>query len=265
MRRLLIVFAALLAGLSSSGQRLIPFIPDSDKANGAAVIVCPGGSYYWLGRRVEGIEVAEKLCSEGFAAFVLYYRHAGMRYFLFRGLAFPQNHYPDALDDLSKAIADVRAGASGQAIDPAKIGVLGFSAGGHLALDAGKELSGPLKPSFIASVYPVVTMVDEAIVHDRSRRALLGSRYKDRALRRKLSMELDIPADMPPVFLVSCKDDSVVDPGNAGLMDAALAAAGIPHEYHEYETGGHGFGAGSEAADWFPFFVNWCKKCIFAE
>ena len=244
MKRLIAISLLILLGLQASGQRLIPFLPEPEQSNGIAVIVCPGGSYYWLSRTKESVDVAERLRQEGFAAFVLYYRHAGTRYFLFRGLAFPQNHYPDALEDLAAAVREIRSRATEYSVDPSKVGVVGFSAGGHLALDAGKELSGDSRPSFIAAVYPV-------------------EHYGDVDLRRRLSMELDVPCDMPPVFIAACKDDPTVDYRNSVVMDEALSKAGVLHGFELFETGGHGFGLSSPTADWLPFFLDFIGNCVY--
>ena len=265
-RTLIILLTVLMSVFSSQARRLTVFLPDKDKANGAAVIVCPGGSYYWLSRKTEGTEVARKLADAGFTAFVLHYRHAGTRYFLFGNMAVPQNHYPDALDDLRNAVLEVRRKASEYSIDPSKVGVMGFSAGGHLALNSGEEAIEDQgissRPSFIVSVYPVVTMTDETIVHNRSRTALLGRHRKDTSLRRKLSIELDIPSDMPPVFLVNCLDDPTVDYRNSVVMDRALTASRIPHKYIQFPSGGHGFGASSPQADWLPLFLDWFDEIM---
>lgn len=176
-------------------------------------------------------------------------------------MAIPQNHYPNALDDLREAVMEVRRKASEYSVDPSKVGVMGFSAGGHLVLNSGEEVIEDQGisslPSFIVSVYPVVTMTDETIVHKRSRKALLGKHRNDSELRRRLSMELNIPSDMPPVFLVNCLDDPTVDYHNSVVMDNALTNSGIPHKYIQFPTGGHGFGTSSPKADWFPLFLDW--------
>ena len=265
-RSILILMTVLMFGIHANARKLTAFFPEPGKANGAAVIVCPGGSYYWLSRKTEGTEVANKLADAGFTAFVLHYRHAGTRYFLFGNIAVPQNHYPDALDDLRNAVLEVRRKASEYSIDHSKVGVMGFSAGGHLVLNSGEETIEDQgissRPSFIVSVYPVVTMTDETIVHKRSRTALLGGHRKDSSLRRKLSMELDIPSDMPPVFLVNCLDDPTVDYRNSVVMDHALTASRIPHKYIQFPSGGHGFGASSPQADWLPLFLDWFENMM---
>ena len=121
------------------------------------------------------------------------------------------------------------------------------------------------RPAFVAPIYPVVTMT-ESCVHKRSRRGLLGdSRTRNKALKDLLSLERHVPADCPPVFLVNCKDDPVVDYHNAILLDSALTARQIPHKYMLYETGGHGFGASdtkgtAECRQWRAQFLEWLKK-----
>lgn len=247
-----------LGALSESAvsSRIKVFLPEPGQGNGSAVIVCPGGSYYWLSKKTEGSDVAERLAREGFTAIVLHYRRAGTRYFMFGGLA-PSHHYPDALEDVRSAISYVRERSAEFGVT--RIGLMGFSAGGHLVLDAAEELSGA-RPAFVVSLYPVVTMSDESIVHKRSRRALLGGRVRDNDLRERLSMERNIPGDMPPVFLANCKDDPIVDWHNAAVMADSLSSSGIPHEYLQYEKGGHGFGASSEDADWWDNFINWYKS-----
>ena len=119
-------------------------------------------------------------------------------------------------------------------------------------------------PAFIVSVYPVVTMIEDC-VHKRSRRGLLGdSKVKDKYLRDLLSLERHVPKDCPPVFLVNCKDDPVVNYRNSVLLDSALTAQKVPHVYIQYTTGGHGFGGSDtkgspECCQWRQSFLNWFK------
>jgi len=119
----------------------------------------------------------------------------------------------------------------------------------------------------VASIYPVVTM-QEPYVHKRSRRGLLGdSRTRNQALLDQLSLERHVPADCPPVFLMNCLDDPIVDYHNAVLLDSALTAKQIDHRYIQFQTGGHGFGASEqegtpECRQWKSMFLEWIKKLL---
>ena len=123
------------------------------------------------------------------------------------------------------------------------------------------------RPAFVVPVYPVVTMTEEC-VHKRSRRGLLGdSRTRNEALKDLLSLERHVQDDCPPVFLVNCVDDPVVDYRNSVLLDSALTAHQVPHEYWKYQTGGHGFGASetkgsSECRQWKDRFLQWLDNNI---
>ena len=232
----------------------------------AAVIVCPGGSYLWHDMGGEGKDVGEWLQHNGISAFVLRYRTAGVGAFLtpyryvFRG-----NRYPDALNDLLRAMQYVKAHSAELGIDASRVAAMGFSAGGHLVMSAAELLPREQRPWFVVPVYPVVTMT-EACVHRRSRRALLGdSRLRSRQLRDLLSLERHVPADCPPVFLVNCKDDPVVDCRNSELLDSALTRQQVPHRYIQYRTGGHGFGASdhkgtAECRQWKEEFMAWFRR-----
>lgn len=232
----------------------------------AAVIVCPGGSYLWHDMGGEGKDVGEWLQRNGISAFVLRYRTAGVGAFLtpyryvFRG-----NRYPDALNDLLRAMQYVKAHSAELGVDASRVAAMGFSAGGHLVMSAAELLPREQRPWFVVPVYPVVTMT-EACVHRRSRRALLGdSRLRSRQLRDLLSLERHVPADCPPVFLVNCKDDPVVDCRNSELLDSALTRQQVPHRYIQYQTGGHGFGASdhkgtAECRQWKEEFMAWFRR-----
>lgn len=235
-------------------------------AGRTAIVVCPGGSYSWLDKEVEGHQVAKWLQSQGISAYVLYYRvqggfsfASGYRY-LFRG-----HQYPDAQEDLKSAILWLRTHADSLGIDADRIGAMGFSAGGHLVTSAGALFDDACRPNFVAPIYPVVTLRQSPYVHKRSRRALLGEYRKwSQRWRDSLSLENHIPATMPPVFLVNCKDDPIVHYHNSELLDSALTEHRIPHRYLQYKTGGHGFGsdtikAGTEAIAWKNEFLNWLK------
>ena len=252
---------------TSCGKRvmLTAFPAVADRAPSPAVIVCPGGSYFWHDIKTEGNEVAEWLQQNGIAAFVLRYRTAGFPAFLSRyRYVFRGKRYPDAQDDLLQAIRYLKVHAAEYGIDTCRIGAMGFSAGGHLAMSAAELFPRSDRPAFIAALYPVVTMT-EPCTHKRSRRALLGEkRSRNMRLRDSLSLERHVPADCPPVFLANCKDDDVVDSRNSALLDSALTAAKVPHEWHHYQTGGHGFGASEtkgtpECRQWKKAFLLWMK------
>lgn len=255
---------------------LYAFRPETP--NGISVIVCPGGSYHWLDQQVEGFQVGEWLRANGITAFVLLYRTAGkVEVAMPVRLVFRGKRHPDMITDAQRALQYVGEHAQEYGIDPDKIGMMGFSAGGHLVMSAacfsatdflqlaGIETDVNLRPAFVAPVYPVVTM-DPPYVHRRSRRGLLGdNRVADSAMRDSLSLEKHIPDNCPPVFLINCVDDPVVQYQNSELLDAALTQKNVPHRYIQYETGGHGFGASdekgsSECRQWRNEFLAWLKS-----
>ena len=255
---------------------LTPFMAD-DSRNAPTVIVCPGGSYCWLDVKGEGIEVAEWLRDNGISAFLLQYRTSGFgAYFTRYRFVARGNRHPDMICDVQRAIRFVRENADSLGIDSGRVGVMGFSAGGHLAMcsvcfsgtDYTDLPQGParvsLKPDFVAALYPVVTMKGE-YVHKRSRRGLMGEWGKyNNDLRNQLSVEEHIPSDCPPVFMINCKDDPVVDWHNSVLLDDALTKAGVEHRYIQYETGRHGFGVSEvygseESRKWKYEFLEWLK------
>lgn len=243
---------------------LTPYIAPGQ--GNAAVIVCPGGSYFWHDMEHEGEAVGRWLNENGISAFVLRYRTALVPAFITHyRLIFRGNRHPDPIDDLRQSLSYVRSHAREYGIDSSRVGVMGFSAGGHLAMSSVELLPRAEWPSFVAPIYPVVTM-SQPPVHKRSRRGLLGdSREHNRRLRDSLSVELHVPRDCPPVFLVNCKDDPIVDHRNAELLDSALTINGVGHKFIQYKTGGHGFGASDdkgteESRQWKREFINWFKQ-----
>lgn len=224
------------------GTRVMMEVTIPDKPNGTALIICPGGSYHHLGVFNEGRSTAKWFSSRHVATFLLCYRTAQDNY-----------HYPAMMQDVQRAFQLVREHADDYGVDTAKVGIIGFSAGGHLAVWAGAlggkkdELAGmgiqtnvSLRPNFVIPVYPVVSMQDD-IAHQWSRRSLLG-RAPSQEQKDAFSMEMQIPADMPPTYLVACKDDPVVPFENSVRLYEALQSARVDSSFAVYEKGGHGFG-----------------------
>ena len=246
---------------------LTPFLAEGN--NNPCIIVCPGGSYFWHDTKTEGVEVARWLQSEGISAFVLNYRTAYVPAFMFHTrLLFRGNQYPDPQNDLQKAIAFVKDHAEMYQVDTTKVGAMGFSAGGHLVMSVAEVYDSPrTRPDFVASIYPVVSFTAEC-THKRSRRGLLGEYKKNNAkYRNALSLEKNVPKDCPPVFLMNCVDDPVVDFHNSILLDSALTAKNIRHKYIQYQTGGHGFGASNrkgtaECRMWKSEFIKWFQEVL---
>jgi acetyl esterase/lipase len=215
------------------------YLPPADKANGAAVVVCPGGGYGFLAVDHEGKRIAEWLNSLGVAAFVLKYRIA------------PRYHHPAPLQDAQRAIRTVRANAKKWNLDPKRIGIWGFSAGGHLASTAGTHFDNghpaediveeaSCRPDFLILAYPVITM-DSSFTHMGSRINLIG-KNPDAKLVENLSNEKQVTQETPPTFLFHTSTDSAVLPENSVQFYLALRKAKVPAELHIYEKGPHGVG-----------------------
>ena len=255
--------------------KLTPYLAEG--VNNIGCIVCPGGSYFWLDRDTEGYGVAEWLQSNGISAFVLEYRVGGIFPFITHNRHIRRgNRYPDMLQDVQRAIQLVRDNGEEYGIDPNKLGVMGFSAGGHLSAMSGLFFDSnmlsvygiypdaSLRPDFIAPIYPVVSMVDKS-THKRSRRGALGEgRAISIEMKDSLSLEKRVRPDMPPTFLMNCVDDPIVNYRNSELLDSAMTAKRVNHRYIQYQTGGHGFGANpnkttQEAIAWREEFLNWLK------
>jgi len=226
--------------------------PDADHASKQAVIVCPGGGYGHLAMDHEGWQIAEWLNSFGVTAFVLRYRHAGTGH-----------KHPTPMVDGQRAIRTVRARAGEWEIDPQRIGVMGFSAGGHLTstlgthFDAGDpEATDSIdrvssRPDFLILCYPVISLTAD-YTHTGSRDNLLG-KNADQSLVRSMSSELQVTSDTPPTFLFHTDEDTAVPPMNSVVFYAALKRAGVPAELHIYERGGHGLGLARDVSgtcDW---------------
>jgi len=233
---------------------LTVYNPPAEKRNGSAVIVCPGGGYGVLAPH-EGAPVAEWLNTLGVTGFVLKYR-LGPRY-----------HHPIMLQDADRAIRTVRAHAGEWGLDPRRIGILGFSAGGHLAStaathfdDGDPNASDPIdrvssRPDVAILIYPVITMTDP-YTHAGSRHNLLGDDPPP-ALIELLSNEKQVTARTPPAFLVHGADDEGVPCENSLLFALAMHKACVPVELHIYEHGPHGFGLGGGD----PILSGWPALC----
>lgn len=223
------------------------YLPKSN-AVPTGVIVCPGGGYQRLAMDHEGDQIGRWLNSIGVAAFVLKYR-LGPRY-----------HHPAMLDDAQQAIRIVRGRAKEFGIAPDRIGIWGFSAGGHLASTAATHFTPETRPDFAILTYPVISFTTK-YVHKGSLTALLG-KEPDPQIAASLSNETQVTKDTPPTFLVHANDDTGVPPENSILYYMALRNAGVPAEMHIYARGGHGFGLGhTDAAlsTWPGRLADWLR------
>jgi acetyl esterase/lipase len=238
---------------------LTSYLVPPAKSTGTAVIVCPGGGYLHLAMDHEGDQVARWLNSLGVQSFVLKYR-LGPRY-----------HHPIELGDAQRAIRAVRSKAAEYHIQPDRIGIMGFSAGGHLASTAGTHFDAgnpsaadPIdragsRPDFLILGYPVISFTTAA--HKGSLRALLGDN-PDPQLVTLLSNELQVTAQTPPTFLFHTSADATVPVENSVMFYTALHKAGVPAEMHIYEQGPHGVGLAptDEAlSSWPERLANWMR------
>ncbi|MEA3189358.1 MAG: hypothetical protein QOD99_3188 [Chthoniobacter sp.] len=237
---------------------LTPYFPAAENASGAAMVICPGGSYGHLADH-EGIGYARWLAENGVAGFVLKYR-LGPRY-----------HHPAMLDDAERAIRLVRARAAEWKIDPKRVGIIGSSAGGHLAAtllthsDAGSpEAKDPIdressRPDLGVLCYAVITMGDET--HGGSRKNLLGENPAPE-LVAELSNEKHVTPQTPPCFIFHTWEDKAVKVENALMFADALRANSVPFDLHIYEKGAHGMGLGNRDNDTAKFHP-WTRDCVY--
>jgi acetyl esterase/lipase len=236
------------------------YLPEAARAVGTGVVVCPGGGYGALSMDHEGRQVAEWLNSLGIAGFVLRYR-LGPRY-----------HHPVEMHDGQRAVRFVRYHAKGYGIAPDRVGIWGFSAGGHLAstvgthFDAGNNAaSDPIdrlssRPDFMVLAYPVISFTTP-YVHKGSMRNLLGEN-PDPTLARSLSNELQVTPETPPTFLFHTDADDGVPAENSVLFYQALRKNHVPAELHILERGPHGVGLAQKDATlaiWPTLLANWFR------
>ncbi len=236
---------------------LTTYLPE--KPNGSAVVVCPGGGYRMLAPH-EGEPFAKWFNTLGITAYLLHYRLG------------PKYNHPVMLQDVSRAIRTIRANAAAWKIDPKRIGVMGFSAGGHLSssvsvhYDAGDENSAdPIervssRPDVSILVYPWITCIGE-FAHQGSISNLLGP-HDSPAMRNKMSTELHVTKDTPPAFIYHRYGDKTVPLENPFAYAAALRKAGVRFELHLYDEDGHGQGFALESVDkdWTERLANWLKN-----
>lgn len=237
---------------------LTPYFPEPGKATGAAMVICPGGGYGMLARH-EGEDYARFLNEQGIAGFVLKYRLGSSGY-----------HHPVMLQDAARALRMLRTQAPQWKLDPGRIGIMGSSAGGHLAstllthFDAGKpDAADPIerqssRPDLGILCYPVITMGQ--FTHEGSKNNLLG---KDPSpeLVRSLSNELQVTKDTPPCFIWHTWEDRAVPVENSLHFAEALRKEGVPFALHIYQKGGHGLGLGS--SQWDPSKRHpWTKDLV---
>jgi acetyl esterase/lipase len=244
----------------SDQPSLTIFLPVKNQVNGTGVIVCPGGSYMALASNHEGWQVANWLNSLGIAAFVLKYR-LGPRY-----------HHPIELGDAQRAIRLVRSHAVEYGIAPDRLGVMGFSAGGHLAATMGTHFDNGIaadpdpiqragsRPDFLVLGYPVISFTTP-YTHQGSLHNLLGDN-PDPKLMQSLSNELQVTAQTPPTFLFHTTEDKTVPVENSVLFYLALRKAGVAAEMHIFERGPHGVGLALRdpaLAMWPELLANWFR------
>lgn len=230
------------------------WLPLADKANGAAMVICPGGGYGGLAMSHEGHQIAQWCNSMGMAGIICKYRVAPYR-------------HPCPLQDAQRAIRFTRAHAKEWRIDPQRVGIIGFSAGGHLASTTGTHFDLGIKnstdtvnqqscrPDFLVLGYPVITLKGP-FAHNGSRINLLGKDADDKLID-SLCNETQVTKDTPPTFLVHTTEDKGVPPENSILFYMALNKAKVPAELHIYDKGQHGLGLGPANLP----YSTWPARC----
>ena len=236
---------------------LIPYFPDKGKANGTAVIICPGGGYARLAMDIEGVDVAKKFNAIGITAFILKYRLPSDEIMKDKSIG--------PLQDAQRSIQLIRQRAAEFGVNPNKVGMIGFSAGGHLASTAGTHFyqsvierkdTISLRPDFMMLLYPVISFGEMA--HKGSMHNLLGAEPTQDMIDL-YSNEKQVKATTPITFIVQAEDDKTVPVQNSLMFYYALLANNIPAEMHIYPKGGHGFGLNNKTTKdyWFDSATHW--------
>ena len=235
------------------------YLPEQEKSTGTAVIICPGGGYSVVVYQAEGIKTAREFAKNGVAAFVLKYRLPNDQTML--------DKKTGPLQDAQQAIKIVRENALQWQIDTKKIGIMGFSAGGHLAAMAATHFktalientnNTSLRPDFQILVYPVISMQD-SLTHADSRRNLLGDNPPKDIIDHN-SNELQVDSDTPPAYITHAGDDQLVDVDNSIVYYEKLRHQQVPAELHIYPEGDHGFVLHQKTADWIEPIIKWMKN-----
>jgi len=234
--------------INISEPRMVAFLADKIKANGTAVVICPGGGYSGVAVIKEGSEIAKWFNDLGVSAFVLYYR-------------MPNGHSDIPLKDAQTALKIVSDNSKKWNIDKSKIGIMGFSAGGHLASTVGTHFKTKTdRPAFMILGYPVVTMKKE-LTHGGSRTNLLGKDPSEE-LVTLYSNELQVTKKTPPTFIVHAIDDKTVPIANSEQLLKALKDNNVPSELQKFDVGGHGFGMrkrGIPVDNWSDLLKKWLQ------
>jgi|WetSurMetagenome_2_1015567.scaffolds.fasta_scaffold00729_5 acetyl esterase/lipase len=235
------------------------YLPEKDKATGAAVVICPGGSYKILAYQSEGIKTAKEFMKNGIAAFVLKYRLPDDSIMTDKKIG--------PLQDAQQAIKVVRENATKWGIDINKVGIMGFSAGGHLASTEATHYKKAviensnntnLRPDFLVLIYPVISMQD-SLTHLDSRTNLLG-KNPSRLLIDEYSNELQVDENTPPAYITHAGDDKAVDVDNSIFFYEKLRHHNVPAELHLFPKGGHGFVLSQKPEDWMMPLFKWMKN-----
>jgi acetyl esterase/lipase len=252
-------------GTKEKDRPFMEIFPAGKEGNGCAAVICPGGGYASLALDHEGLQVAQWLNTLGVSAFVLHYRNNGSGY-----------KNPAPLSDAQRAVQMVRYRAKEWAIDPNRIGIIGFSAGGHLASSLGTHFQTSAyksedeidkvscRPDFMVLCYPVITL-EPPFAHIGSRDNLLGKDAGEK-LVKSFCNQLWVTKDTPPTFLIHANDDKAVPPENSIMFYDALRKAGVPAEIHIFLKGGHGFGMRKgvgPAEGWVNLCGDWLKESSY--
>ncbi|PTS97381.1 endo-1,4-beta-xylanase [Pedobacter sp. HMWF019] len=272
----------LMVGYTAVAQQVLPLYPDSvpgsivklskeeeptltlyvpikEKATGTAVLVIPGGAYGFLAFEEEGIAIGKAFAEKGIAAFVLKYRLPKKE--TMRDKSF------GPLMDAQQAMKVIRSNATNWNVNPAKVGAIGYSAGGHLASTLGTHFSKSyilnkdnisLRPDFMILVYPVISMNDQ-LTHMGSKINLLGMEPSKEKVAL-FSNELQVSKDTPPTYLTHCGDDQVVDVNNSIVFYQALQKNGVDAELHLFPKGNHGFTQRLPVSEWMEPMLGFLKR-----